>query len=127
MKPLDTQTNQLSYKIIGAALEVHKILGPGLLESIYEDALCVELKERNIRYERQKQVGIEYKGHQIGFARVDVLVDQRIIVELKAVEHVLPVHTAQVMTCLKITELRLGLLINFNTNLLKNSIKRIIL
>ena len=127
MKEVDKRTNSLSYEIIGAALEVHKILEPGLLESVYEDALCIELEERGIRYERQKEIGISYKGKNIGKGRIDVLVDNLVIVELKAVEQLMPIHKAQVMTYLKITNLRLGLLINFNTTLLKNSINRIIL
>ena len=127
MENLDKRTNDLSYEVIGAAIEVHKILGPGLLESVYEDALCIEFADRNIIFERQKEITIQYKGRPIGKGYVDILVDRCIVLELKAVDNLLPVHTAQIMTYLKITQLRLGLLINFNSHLLKKSIKRIIL
>lgn len=127
MKELDRATNDLSYKIIGAAIEVHRILGPGLLESVYEEAFCIELEDQKIPYEQQKIVGIEYKGRAIGDMRADVIVDNRVIVELKAVERILGVHHAQVLTYLKITNIRLGLLINFNTRTLKDGINRIIL
>lgn len=126
MRELDTYTNQLSYDIIGSAIEVHKILGAGLLESVYEDALCIEFEDRNIPYERQKEIGIAYKGRSVGKGFVDILVDKRVVVELKSVQRFEPVHTAQVMTYLRMTNTYLGLLINFNTHILKNSIKRII-
>lgn len=108
MENLDKRTNDLSYEVIGAAIEVHKILGPGLLESVYEDALCIELIDRKINFERQKEIAIQYKSRPIGNGYVDILVDKCLVVELKAVEHLLPVHTAQVMTYLKITNFRLG-------------------
>jgi GxxExxY protein len=127
MKEVDKRTNDLSYQNIGAAMEVHRLLGPGLLESVYEDALCVELEGREIPYERQKDVSIWYKTRTIGNLRVDLLVDNCVIVELKAVESLLPVHKAQVLTYLKITKICLGLLINFNTTVLKAGIERIIL
>lgn len=127
MKELDSRTDQRSYEIIGAAIEVHKVLGPGLLESIYEEALCIEFEHRGIPYERQKEIGIEYKGHTIGKGFVDILVDKCIVVELKSIERFEAIHTAQTLTYLRMTNTRLGLLINFNTHILKNSIKRIIL
>ena len=127
MKGLDERTNALLYEIIGAAIEVHRVLGPGLLESIYEDVLCIELEERNIQYHRQKPIAIVYKGRSIGSGRIDILIDDRVIVELKSVGQLIPIHTAQIMTYLKLTGVKLGLLINFNTELLKNGIKRIIL
>ncbi len=124
---LDPQTNQLSYDIIGCAIEVHKVLGAGLLESVYEDALCIELEEKNIPFERQKEIGINYKGRIIGKGYVDILVNQQVVVELKSVERFEPVYTAQALTYLRMTDKRLGLLINFNTDLLRKFIKRIIL
>lgn len=124
---LDAQTEQIAYDVIGAAMEVHRTLRPGLLEQIYEDALCIELEERGIVYERQKPVGIWYKGRSIGDMRLDILVADRVIVELKSVERLEPVHTAQVLTYLKVTQKRLGLLVNFNVSILKNGIKRIVL
>lgn len=84
MRELDTYTNQLSYDIIGSAIEVHKILGAGLLESVYEDALCIEFEDQNIPYERQKEIGIAYKGRSVGKGFVDILVDKRVVVELKS-------------------------------------------
>lgn len=127
MKELNQATNDLSYKIIGAAIEVHRNLGPGLLENVYEDALCIEFEDRRISFERQKDVDITYKGRPIGNMRLDILVNNLIIVELKSVERLMGIHEAQLMTYLKITEKRLGLLINFNTRVLKTGLKRIIL
>ena len=127
MQPINEDMNDLTYAIIGAAMEVHRMLGPGLLESIYEEALCIELGERGIPFERQKQVSISYKGHSIGNGYVDILVANKVIVELKAVERLMGLHEAQVLTYLKITQLRLGLLINFNTRILKQGIKRLAL
>jgi len=127
MPDLDVQTEQLSFHIIGAAIEVHRVLGPGLLESIYEDALCIEFEERSIPYERQKEIGIAYKGRTIGKGFIDILVDERVVVELKSVERFAPIHSAQVITYLRMTNTRLGLLFNFNSNLIKNNMKRIIL
>ncbi len=126
-KQLDDKLNDLSYNIIGACMDVHKTLGAGLLESIYEQALCIELEDRELSFVRQPEIGILYKGHAIGNFRADVIVANQIIIELKAVERILPVHQAQLMTYLKITNIRLGLLINFNTSILKNGIKRVIL
>lgn len=98
-----------------------------MLENVYEQALCIELQERNIQFEQQKEIRLTYKGRPIGTGRIDILVDDCIVIELKAVERLLPIHTAQVMTYLKIAEKRLGLLINFNTDVLTNGVKRIIL
>ncbi len=120
--------NQLSEAVIGAAIEVHKQLGPGLLESTYEECLAYELAVRNISVERQKNISLQYKEIVIecGF-RVDFLVGDKLIVEIKAVEALLPVHQAQLITYLKLTGCKLGLLINFNVPLLKSGIKRIAL
>ena len=117
----------LTYQIIGAAIEVHRVLGPGLLERVYEDALCVELEERKIRYERQKNIEINYKGRMIGDLIADVIVENRVIVELKSVESLLPIHTAQLLTYLKLTNLKVGLVINFNIPILKDGVKRLVL
>ncbi|GAB5490999.1 MAG: GxxExxY protein [Phototrophicaceae bacterium] len=127
MQELNQATNDLSYKIIGAAIEVHRTLSPDLLENVYEDALCIEFEDRRIPFERQKIVDITYKNRLIGNMRLDILVNNLIVVELKSVERLMGIHQAQVMTYLKITEKRLGLLINFNTRVLKSGIKRIIL
>lgn len=117
--------NDLTGQIIGAAIEVHKELGPGLLESIYEECLCRELELRNIPFQNQKIVQIDYKGKPIsGEYRLDMVVDQRVILELKACESLLPIHEAQLLTYLKLTDIQVGLLINFNTPVLKDGIKR---
>ena len=124
---LDTHTNQLSSKIIGAAIEVHRILGPGYLEQVYEEALAIELSKRHISHKRQPEISITYKGQNIGVNRLDILVDNLIIVELKAVDSILPIHRAQIISYLKATGFKLGLLINFNVSLLKQGIHRIVL
>ena len=120
--------NQVSDKIIGAAIEVHRELGPGLLENTYETCLAHELTLRGIPFERQMAINVNYKGVELdcGF-RVDLFVDDLVIVELKAVEILAPIHTAQVLTYLKLTGCKLGLLLNFNTTLLKDGIKRVAL
>jgi GxxExxY protein len=116
----------LTGEVIGAAIEVQKILGPGLLESTYEECLCRELELRKIPYERQKELPIEYKGLKLDCGyRLDILVANRLIFELKACESLQPIHEAQLLTYLKLTGIKLGLLINFNVPMLKQGIKRI--
>lgn len=122
-----TEIDQLAHSIIGAAIEVHRNLGPGFLELLYEEALSIELRLRGIVFERQKVISVAYKGYAIGESRLDLLVNQCLIVELKAVETLMPVHMAQVMSYLKATGCHVGLLINFNVPILKNGIKRIVL
>ncbi|AJQ25989.1 GxxExxY protein [Pelosinus fermentans] len=116
----------LTDKVIGAAIEVHRILGPGYLESVYEEALVHELQLRNIPLERQKVININYKDKAVGEGRIDLLVDQCLIIELKAVNELADIHVAQVLSYLKTTGLQLGLLINFNTKYLRDGIKRVI-
>ena len=120
--------NQLTYQIIGCAYEVHKTLGPGLLESTYETCLCYELEKAGIKYEKQKELIINYKGVRLdnGY-RIDILVENNIVIELKSVEALLPVHTAQIMTYIKLSKKRIGLLINFNVTNLQNGIHRYII
>ena len=119
------ELNDLTGKIIGAAIEVHKVLGPGLLESVYEECLSHELGKAKVPYERQKEIPVEYKGIKLSCGyRIDLLVDGRVIVEIKSCDSVLPIHEAQLLTYLKLTGLRVGLLINFNVSTLKNGIKR---
>lgn len=119
--------NDLSYKIIGCAFEVHKNLGPGLLESTYEACLCYELDKQGIKYERQKELTIDYKGITLSNGyRIDVLVEELIVIELKSVEALLPIHTAQILTYLKLSKHSLGLLINFNVTNLQAGIHRYI-
>jgi GxxExxY protein len=120
--------NRLSGEIIGAAIEVHKLLGPGLLESIYEECLCIELVNRNILFERQKEINIEYKGVRLESKyRIDLVVSKMIVVELKTVDDLAPIHDAQILSYLKLTGLKVGLLINFNVPVLKDGIKRLVL
>ena len=126
MEP-EKRTDDVASAVIGAAIEVHRVLGPGYLENVYEEALAVELNLRGIPFERQKTMAVDYKGHAVGEGRLDLLVDSRLVVELKAVESLVPIHTAQVISYLKAVWLPLGLLINFNVPLLKTGIKRIIL
>ncbi|MBI1742599.1 GxxExxY protein [Candidatus Acetothermia bacterium] len=113
--------------VIGAAIEVHKHLGPGYLESVYEEALAMEFNLRSVPFERQKPINVTYKGQPVGESRLDFLVDGCLIVELKAVEAFAPVHQAQVISYLKAMNLQLGLLINFNVPILKDGIKRVVL
>jgi len=117
--------NRLSHEIIGAAIEVHRSLGPGFLESVYEEALCVELQLRKIPFVRQLDIAVAYKGHAVGAGRIDILVDHAVVVELKAVETLAPIHQAQILSYLKSTGYQLGLLINFNVTILRDGIKRI--
>ncbi len=118
--------DQLASLIIGAAIEVHRVLGPGYLECVYEEAMAVELELRKIPASRQVCMAVDYKGHQVGEGRMDLVVDDLVIVELKTVETLLPLHTAQLLSYLKATHRELGLLINFNVPMLRDGIKRVI-
>ncbi len=123
MKALD----ELSYKVIGCAIEVHRTLGPGLLESAYEKALMHELKLNNIPVKSQVEVSMNYKGVDIGEGlRIDLLIDNQLIVELKSVEEFKPVHYKQLLTYLKFMDKQVGLLINFNVSNLTDGVKRIV-
>ena len=121
-KELDAAANA----VIGAAIEVHRHLGPGFLESVYEEALSIELGLRGIKFERQKSLSVYYKGQSVGDGRVDLWVDGSLIVELKALDRIIPIHHAQLISYLKAGALPLGLIINFNEKLLKNGIRRIV-
>ncbi len=127
-EPVDDRTDELASIIVDSAYKVYIELGPGLLEPIYETCLCHELKKRNIAYERQVSVPVVYDGitMETGF-RIDILVDNTIIVEIKAVDEMHSVYQAQILTYLKLTKKRLGLLINFNVPVFKRGIRRIIL
>ena len=116
---------EITEQIIGAAIEVHKALGPGLLESIYEEALCIEFNLRNISFERQVKVEVTYKGHQIKGQRLDLLVERSVVVELKCIQSLPGTALAQVLSYLKATHLRTALLINFGEERLVDGIKRI--
>lgn len=118
----------LTQKVIQAAIEVHRYLGPGLLESAYEECMCVELSLMRLQFERQKMLPIVYKEQQLQAAyRIDLLVEERVLVELKSVERILPVHEAQILTYLRLTGVKTGLLLNFNAPLLKDGLKRFVL
>ncbi|MDZ7719789.1 MAG: GxxExxY protein [Balneolaceae bacterium] len=120
--------NKLASRVLDCAFTVHRNLGPGLLESAYQMAMEAELFENSIPYISQVEVPLEYKGRSISTAyRLDFLVDERLIIELKAVEALHDVHLAQVLTYLKLTNVRLGLLLNFNVALMKKGIRRVIL
>ena len=122
------EANELTGKVIGAGIEVHKILGPGLLESAYETCLCVELDRLKIVYERQKDLPVEYKGIKLDCGyRLDLLFPGVLIVELKACERLLPIHQAQLLTYMKLMGIKTGLLINFNVPVLKDGLKRMVL
>ena len=120
--------NELTHGIIGAAIEVHRLLGPGLLESAYEECLARELTLRGLQFERQKPIPVVYKEVKLecGY-RIDLLVESRIVVELKAIDALAPIHEAVILTYLKLSNRPLGLLINFNVPVLKDGIRRFIL
>lgn len=121
------KSNEFSNYIIGAAIEVHRILRPGLPESAYEACLCHELTQQGISFERQKPLSVTYKGLRLDCGhRLDILVENLVVVELKTVEKIQPIHEAQVLTYLKISGLWLGLLINFNVPLFKKGVRRIV-
>ena len=119
--------NEISQKIIGCAIEVHKHLGPGLLESAYQECLCYELRKMGLKVQRQKPMPIIYKEIKLDHGyRIDLLVQDKVVVEIKTIDAFHEVHTAQVLTYLRLGEYKLGLLLNFRTTLLKNGIKRVI-
>jgi len=121
------ELNKITEKVIGCAIEVHRNLGPGLLESIYESALCVEFNNNDIEYQRQIIIPVRYKGIIIGEHKLDLLVENEIIVELKAIDNLAPIFEAQLLSYLKMSKKKLGLLINFNSIQLREGIKRVIL
>ena len=123
----DLSENEISEKIIGAAIEVHKELGPGLLESAYETVLFFELSSRNLMVRKQVPVETIYKGHNlsVGF-RLDLLVEEKVIIELKSVEKISNIHVAQVLTYLRMSNKKLGLILNFNVRYLNSGIKRVV-
>ena len=125
--PIPEEAERIARMLVDAAIEVHRRLGPGFLERIYEEALCHELTLRGISFERQKLIQVLYKSVPAGEQRIDLLVGGLIIAEVKAVETILPIHEAQLLSYLKSTDLRLGFIINFNVQLLKHGIKRMVL
>ena len=122
------ELNQVTREIIGAAIEVHRELGPGLLESAYESCLAYEITKRGLRVEQQKPLPVVYKEVSLDAGyRLDLLIEKKVIVELKAVDALTPLHKAQLLSYLKLSGLTLGLLINFNVQILRNGIQRVIL
>ena len=119
---------RLTQKIIGAGIKVHQALGPGLLESIYEECMAIQMRTDGLAFERQKPMDVFYEGVKLDIGyKVDFLIENQVVVELKAVEKLLPIHEAQLLTYMKLGKIDLGLLINFNTVLLKDGIKRMAL
>lgn len=125
---MSAHVNQLTQTVIGAAMEVHRALGPGLLESAYQECLCRELTVRGVAYERERPLPLEYKGIRLecGY-RLDLLVASAVVVEVKSVEALAPVHEAQLLTYLRLGGWKVGLLINFNVAVLKQGIRRKVL
>ena len=122
------ERDPLTDKVIGLAIEVHRVLGPGLLESAYEECFCYELKSHEILFRRQVLLPVVYKNIKLDCGyRMDVVVDERLVVELKTVDRLLPTHDAQLLTYLKPSEIKTGLLLNFNTAVLKDGIRRLVL
>ena len=119
--------NQLTERIIGCAIAVHKALGPGLPEAVYESALCIELDEAGVGFERQVVVPAHYKGRLLGEYRIDLIVEDAVVVEIKSVERPNPLFEAQLLTYIRVTEKRVGLLINFNSRLLTDGVTRRVL
>ena len=120
--------NDLTDAIIGGAIEVHRVLGPGLLESPYEMCLCRELSIRGLRFQRQVPIAVEYKGAKLDCGyRADLVVDETVLVEIKAIDSLLPIHDAQLLSYLKLGGWKIGLLVNFNVELLKHGIRRRVL
>lgn len=120
------ELDRIAGQVVDSAIAVHRALGPGLLESAYEVCLAFELRDRGLVVVQQSELPINYRGVQLDASyRLDLLIENEVIVELKAVEELLPIHTAQLLTYLRLSDKRLGLLINFNVDLLKNGIKRL--
>jgi GxxExxY protein len=122
------QHEELTHLVIGGAMEVHRALGPGLLESAYQQCLCQELTLRQVPFARELSLPVVYKGIRVDCSyRIDLLIDEQVVVEVKAVETILPIHVAQVLTYLRLGNWKVGLLINFNVPVLKEGIRRLIL
>ena len=121
-----TELDRCAHAVIGAAIEVHRHLGPGFLETVYEQAMMVELAIRGLTVRRQVPIVLAYKGHALPSAQLDLLVEDELVVELKAVERLSPIHTAQILSYLKAGAFQLGLLINFNVPTLRQGIRRVI-
>jgi GxxExxY protein len=127
VSPLPEELEQLAHDVIGCCLAVHKELGPGLLESVYPRAVAIELEDRGISFEMEKALRVNYRGRLLCHQRLDMFVAGRIVLELKSVDLLQPIHVAQVLSYLRLTGARLGLLVNFNVSTLKQGIRRVVL
>ena len=123
---LPPDVEDVMHRVIGAAIEVHRHLGPGFLESIYHSALCVEFRERGISFELERAIAVVYKGHPLHSHKLDLIVESRVVVEVKAVAQLEEIHGSQVVSYLRATGLRAGLLLNFNATVMKAGIRRIV-
>lgn len=127
MREPDSEIDELARRVIGSAIEVHRRLnGPGYLESIYEEAMAIEFEQRGIAYERQRVFSIDYRGQMIGTGRLDFLVEGRLVVELKAIEKIAPIHIATVQNYIKAFNEPLGLILNFHVPLMREGIHRVV-
>jgi GxxExxY protein len=125
LKPDDL--DRLTESVIGAAIEVHRVIGPGLLESAYEECLAYELAQRGLKFERQKPLPVRYKTVRLDCGyKLDLLIERQLVIEIKAVETLLPIHEAQLLSYLRMLDLRVGLLLNFHSSVLKKGLKRIV-
>ena len=123
---IETPTSSLERRIIECGIAVHRVFGPGLFESIYEAAFCIELKDQGLTYTRQIALPVLYKGQLLGEHRPDVIVENQVVVEIKSIDRLAPVHTAQMLTYLRLAELHVGLILNFNNAVLTQGIKRVL-
>ena len=121
------QHDPLTHRIIGCAIEVHRQLGPGLMEATYEEAMCIELRDQGISFVRQAGVPVFYKGHLIGEHRPDLVVQERVVVEVKSVERLIGVHQAQLLAYMRLLKKPVGLLLNFNSEVLRTGIRRLVI
>ena len=125
--PETERINLLTEKIIGCAIEVHRAIGPGLLESAYEECLCYELAQRGLQFERQVPLPVIYKGVKLDCGyKLDIIVEESVILEIKAVDQLISIHEAQLLSYLRMLNMKVGLLLNFHSTVLKNGIKRIV-
>jgi len=124
---LPAEIENVMTKVIGASIEVHRQLGPGFLETVYHRAVTIELQKRGVAFEKGKRVTVNYKGHQLAEQFIDLVVESRVVVEIKAVSQLEEIHGAQVVACLRATGLRAGLLMNFNKPVLRAGLRRIVL
>jgi GxxExxY protein len=127
LTPLDDGVEALITRIIGCCIAVHRELGPGLLESIYRKAICLELQAAGLAFEIEKQIPVMYRGHLLCYQRLDIVVEGKVLIEIKAVERLAPIHQAQVLCYLRVSKLPVALMMNFNAVVLPDGLKRVVL